>query len=182
MDNGEFSVVAVELQGRNRDDILATVLQHFDRKGMIADWFLSKILLRVVPANYDTDDVVLIEEINSSKLPTLVMLSEGAELKISDLTKKITRKVRTVNVGHAVQSNGMTTLEDMERYNDWLTDVTNIISRDPYGSYCIVNDGISRYAEPIDYYAKLNPREGQDAELSPGLERLLWDYMEEFLG
>lgn len=176
-DNGQFSVVAVELQGRNRDDILAAVLQYFWRKRRIADCGLGQIDLRVVPANYETDEAKLMEEINSSTERTLILVSEGARLKVSELQKKTHRKVRTQVVGHAVQSNGMTTPEDMERYSNWLDDVVHLISQMPYESYCIVNDGISRWREPIDYYAKLNPRENQQAELSKGLEELLKSYM-----
>jgi len=177
-DNGEFSVVAVELQGRNRDDILANVLQHFWRQGHIADCKLSDILLRVVPANYETNEEALIEEIKNSKQRTLLLVSEGAKLKVNKLQDMVTnRKVRTQVVGHAVQSNGMTTKEDMERYSDWLDDVVRLISMYPEDSYSIVNDGISRRIESIDYYAKLNPRDGQQAELSEGLEELLKNYM-----
>ncbi len=177
-DNGKFSVVAVELQGRNRDDILANVLQYFWRQGYVgrscAD---EEVLFRVVPANYETNEEVLIGEINNSEKRTLILFSEGAKLKVSDLQKLTHRKVRTVIVGHAVQSNGMTTEEDMQRYRDWLTDVVNLIEEEPEYSYCIVNDGISRWKEPIDYYAKLNPREGQQAIMSKGLENLLKAYM-----
>lgn len=176
-DNGEFSVVAVELQGRNRDDILAKVLQHFWRQGYIADCDISDIMLRVVPANYASNQEALINEINTSKERTLVLVSEGADLKVTDLQKMTHRKVRTVTVGHAVQSNGMTTEADMEKYAEWLEDIAVLIRDEPFDSYCIVNDGVSRWREPIDYYAKLNPRKVQKAELSKGLEELLLDYM-----
>lgn len=176
-DNGNFSVVAVELQGRNRDDILASVLQHFHRKGKIADCSLDDILLKVVPANYETNTEELIKTINSSDKRTLVLLSEGAKLKVSDFQGLTNRKVRTVVVGHAVQSNSMTTEEDIQKYSDWLTDVTNIICKSPRDSYCIVNDGISRWVEPIDYFANLNPKDGQQAVISKGLETLLKTYM-----
>lgn len=176
-DNGEYSIVAVELQGRNRDDILANVLQHFWRQEFIADCSLRDICLKVVPANYKSDEQKLINEINATDCRTLLLVSEGADFKISELQKKTHRKVRTVVVGHAVQSNGMTTEYDMYKYSEWLTDVVKIICQDSYCSYCIVNDGISRWTEPIDYYAKLNPRESQKATLSRGLEVLLKNYM-----
>lgn len=176
-DKGEYSVVAIEFQGRNRDDILAKTLQHFWRKGYIADCDISDILLRVVPANYATNEEILMAEINSSKKRTLLLVSEGAKLKVSALQGKTDRKVRTQVVGHAVQSNGMTTEEDMERYSEWLIDIGVLISENPFGSYCIVNDGVSRWREPIDYYAKLNPRNGQKAQLSKGLEELMKHYM-----
>jgi len=177
-DNGEFSVVAVELSGRNRDDILANVLQYFWRKGYVADCKLTDILLKVVPANYETDENDLIETIKSSRLRTLLLVSEGAEFKIEKLEKMVeNRKVRTLRIGHLVQSNGLTTEEDMKAYSEWIADVVNLIAEKPNESYCIVNDGISRWRENIDYYAKLNPRDGQKAEISKGLEKLIKNYM-----
>lgn len=176
-DNGQYSVVAVELQGRNRDDILANTLQVIDRQGYVANCFLDNIYLRVVPANYETDVDTLIHEVNSYVSRTLILVSEGAKLKVSELQALTHRKVRTLVVGHAVQSNEMTTEDDMLEYDDWLQDVVNLISKYPKETFCIVNDGISRWREPIDYYAKLNPREGQIAELSKGLELLLKEYM-----
>ena len=176
-DNGEYSVVAVELQGRNRDDILAKVLQHFWRQCYIADCDFSDIMLRVVPANYESNQEELLKEINTSKQRTLILVSEGAKLKVTELQNYTQRKVRTVIVGHAVQSNGQTTEADMEKYSEWLADIAALICEAPFNSYCIVNDGISRWREPIDYYAKLNPRKAQKAELSKGLEELIKDYM-----
>lgn len=177
-DNGEFSVVAVELSGRNRDDILAHVLQHFWRRGHIAECKLTDMLLRVVPANYEINKEALIKEIKTSKKRTLVLVSEGAKFKTDTLGILVeNRKVRTLRIGHVVQSNGMTTKKDMKSYSEWLTDVVKIIAEKPNTSYCIVNDGISRWRENIDYYSKKNPRDGQKAEISKGLEELLKRYM-----
>lgn len=176
-DKGKFSVVFIELQGRNRDDIVASVIQHFWRTGFIADNLIEEYCLCVVPANYETDEDNLVEIINKAEERTLVLISEGAKIKLDDLKQKVTRKVRSHVVGHAVQSNQMTTDADMEKYEEWLADVVKLISEEPYSSYCIVNDGISRWREPIDYFAKLNPREGQVAKLSKGLEELMMDYM-----
>lgn len=176
-DKGKFSVVAVELQGRNRDDILANCLRYFHTKGMVADCELDEIYLKVVPANYETNEQKLIDEVNETDKRTLLLISEGANLKVSELQGKTHRKVRTVVVGHAAQSNGMTTPEDMKKYSEWLSDVVDYISENPLDSYSIVNDGTSRYREPIDYFARLNPRENQNATLSKGLEWLLMDYM-----
>lgn len=176
-DNGKFGVVMVELQGRNRDDIIANVAREICRQKKVADCNLENLLFRVVPANYETNAEKLISEINGSDERTLVLVSEGANIKIPELTQKINRKVRSLVVGHCSQSNGMTTEEDMQKYSLWISDAASIITEDPKSSYCIVNDGISCYKEPIDYYAKLNPREGQKAELSKGLKDILMKYM-----
>ena len=176
-DNEAFGVVVVELQGRNRDDIMANVLKEFDLKGKIADFPLSEVLLKVIPANYPCDYEGLIKEVNSSYKRTLIFLSEGASIKMGDLTHDIKRKVRTFIVGHRSQANCMTSPEDEAYYNEWVDKACEVIKDDPYGNYCLayINGKIEK--KPIDYYAKLNPRENQEAFLSEDLETLLNEYM-----
>lgn len=164
-DAGKFGVVMVELQGRNRDDIMAHVLLHFLKKEKIADNNISDLLLRVVPATIKSDYKKLVEEVNSSSKKTLILVSEGAKIKIPTLKKLINRKVRTLVVGHASQSNNSTTQEDIAEYNKWLDNVSNFIKSDPYNSYCLVNYNGEIWKVPIDYYAIHNPRKNQIAEL-----------------
>ena len=140
-DNEKFGVVAVELQGRNRDDIIANVLRYFWRQGKVADCNLEDMLLRVVPANYQTDKEKLIDEINSSSQRTLILVSEGSQIKISELKDQVNRKVRSLAVGHPSQSNGLTTEEDMQSYEEWLNDAAILIKETPKKTFCIVNDG-----------------------------------------
>lgn len=177
-DSERFGVVAVELQGRNRDDIIANVLRYFWRQQRVADCDLKDLLLRVVPANYQTDELRLIKEVNRSKQRTLILVSEGAQIKMSDLKKEINRKVRSLVVGHPSQSNGLTTQKDMASYDEWLSDIGLLIREKPKESFCIVYDGVSCYNERINYYAMLNPRESQVPSLSKGLIDLMMDYME----
>lgn len=190
-DYGNYGVVMVELQGRNRDNILANVLKRFCETHKVADYDLSEILLKVIPANYKTNENKLVDEINKSSARTLLLVSEGAKIKIPELTEKLDRKVRSLIVGYPSQSNNMMSSGDNELYNKWIHYACEIIVSDPYGSYCIANfaedleDFSSmdclRYKsiekKPIDYYAKLNPREGQKAELSGELENLIFQYM-----
>ncbi len=181
-DNGEFGVVIAELQGRNRDDIIANVLQSFYKSQKIADFDFCDILLKVVPANFETDEDKLINQVNNSSKRTLILISEGAKernknLSISELTKRINRKVRTTVIGHQSQSNNMTSESNVLAYNLLIDRICCIIGVLPFDSYCLaVNDGsISR--QPIDYFAKLNPRKGQEAQLSKYMSTLLGIYM-----
>lgn len=154
-DNEKFGVVAIELQGRNRDDIIANVLRYFWRQRRVADCDLKDLLLRVVPANYPTDETKLLNEVNESKKRTLILVSEGAQIKIPELKKQINRKVRSLVVGHPSQSNGLTNEEDMQKYSQWISDIGILISENPRESFCIVYDGISCYKENINYYCKM---------------------------
>lgn len=175
-DNGKYGVVMVEIQGRNRDDIMANVLRNFCNKKSVADCGFSELLLRVIPANIETDEEDLIEEINNSSKRTLVLVSEGASIKIPNLTKKINRKVRSLVVGHPSQSNGMTTEDDEHEYELWIDRIVDVISVHKNESFCIVKDKCF-YKAPIDYYAKLNPRNGQKAKIDESLNNLMIEYM-----
>lgn len=178
-DNGKFGVVIAELQGRNRDDIMANVLQRFYKSQKIADFNICDILLRVVPANFETDEDKLIEQVNNSSKRTLILISEGVKernknLSISELTKMINRKVRTVVVGHQSQSNNMTSESSILVYNRLIDRISCIIGLLPFDSYCLAvnDDAISK--QPIDYFAKLNPRDSQEAKLSRFMSSLLY--------
>lgn len=192
-DYGNYGVVMIELQGRNRDDILANVLKQFYDEYKVADYNLSEIFLKVIPANYETNENKLVDEINKSSARTLLLVSEGAEIKIPELTKKLNRKVRSLIVGYPSQSNNMMSTFDNEIYDMWIGYACAIIESNPYNSFCIANlaldfedgfcylDGLgykfSIEQKPINYYAELNPREGQKAELSGELEDLILQYM-----
>lgn len=177
-DNEQFGVVMVELQGRNRDDILANVLKYFCDNQRVNDCNFSDLTLRVVPANFETDESKLIEDINNSSKRTLILVSEGSNIKIADLKGKVNRKVRSLVVGYSSQSNGLTSEEDILIYNDWIDKACEIIAVNPFGTYSIVHtmDG-KIYVKPISYYADLNPREGQKAELSDELKKYILQYM-----
>lgn len=176
-DSEKYGVVMVELQGRNRDDIIANVLQEFVKKKSVADCNLKDLLLRVVPANLETVEELLIEEINNSTKRTLILISEGSSIKIPNLTKEVNRKVRSLIVGHPSQSNGMTTKEDEHEYGLWIDQITDMIADSKDECFCVVRNGYIYNKVPIDYYAKLNPREGQVAVLDNSLQKLLKNYM-----
>ena len=173
----KFGVVIVELQGRNRDDVIANVLKIFCSKKRVADCDFEDLFLRVVPANIETDVEKLIDEINNSSKRTLVLISEGADISIPELKEKINRKVRSLTVGHPSQSNGMTTKEDEYKYGLWMEKITYMIMQYQGESFCVVKNGEVFYKCPIDYYAKLNPRNGQKPEISEELINLMKDYM-----
>lgn len=181
-DYGKFGVVIVELQGRDRDDIMAKVLKHFDVSEKVADFYLNDLTLKVIPANLKTDSKKLIDEINSSNKRTLILLSEGASkkdstLSIPELTKKINRKVRSLTVGHSSQSNNLMYPIHAELYDKWVDNVCRFIARNPYDSFCVANIDFDFLKMPIDYYAKLNPFNGLCAELPDTLNNLIKSYM-----
>ena len=176
-DNEQFGVVMVELQGRNRDDILANVLDYFCEQQRVNDCNFPDLLLRVVPANFETDESKLIEDINNSSKRTLILLSERSNIKIAELKGKVNRKVRSLVVGYSSQSNDLTSPEDIAIYNNWIDKACEIIAGNPHGTYSIVNKDGKIFAQPISYYANLNPRKGQKAVLPEELSTLVKQYM-----
>lgn len=164
-DEGKFGVVIVELQGRNRDDIMAKVLLGFLKNKKVADIELSNLLLRVVPANIESDYNKLIKDVNISSKQTLILLSEGAKIKLSELKAQINRKVRSLIVGHPSQSNNMTTQADLAEYNVWIDKASAYIGSKHDNSYCLVKYQDSIWEAPIDYYAVNNPRDNQTPEI-----------------
>lgn len=182
-DNEMFGVLCAEIQGRNRDDITAQVLQKFVIQGKVADRTLEELTLIVVPKNIDTDSEKLYECINSSEKRTLVILTENGKIKISDIKENTSRKVRSVVIGHQSQSNNLTTQDDEYEIEAWVENVVPFIKRDPYGSFCISKRNGSSYSgliydrKPINYYAKLNPYQGQIATLPKDLETLVKFFM-----
>ena len=176
-DNERFGVVVVELQGRNRDDIMAKVLLHFIKTKKVADISLSDIFLRVIPANIKTDKEKLIDEVNASTKKTLILLSEGAEIKIPELENEINRKVRSLVVGHPSQSNNMTTDDDLAEYGKWIDAVTDCIAKCPKKSYCLINYDNKIWEAPINYYAVNNPKKNQAVEMDTFCKYWLETYM-----
>lgn len=177
-DNEQFGIVMVELQGRNRDDILANVLDYFNRQKRVNDCNFSDLLLRVVPANLETDESKLISDINSTDKRTLILVSEGSSIKIADLKGKVNRKVRSLIVGYSSQSNNLTSAEDIARYNDWIDEACEIIAKNSDENYSIVHTPNGEILpKPIDYYANLNPRKGQKAILPEDLNSLVKEFM-----
>ena len=180
-DNEQFGVLCAEIQGRNRDDITAKVLQHFVETGKVADRNLEDLDLYVVPANLATEPEKLYDAINASTKRTAVFFSEGAKTKIADLKANTSRKVRTVIVGHQSQSNNQTNGNDLYLICEWVQNAFNLIKDNQFTSFCIrraTSNGVVKYErKDIHYYARLNPYKGQVAEISEELENLLKAYM-----
>ena len=180
-DNRAFSVSAIILQGRNRDDLLAHVLKAIV-SSPVAGLDQQYIDVFAIPANYEWDRERLIKSVEASDKPVLMLISEGATLIKSELhTTFSKKKVRIYSVAHLAQVNGGTTEKDIEGISqlvDKLVPYLEIgIKKDEPFSLVVSHDFTSVRVEKVDYYAKLNPREGQHPTLKPSLEMLLKQYL-----
>ncbi len=173
-------VAAVELQGRNRDDILANVTRKLNKYGGIQDFERKDIEIFVVPANYHVDKDVLAKRIREAEKPTLVLVSEGSDIKVEDIQGLSDRKTRTMKVGHVSQINGCTDAKDLKKIESICGNLLRIIKDPQYEGkpYSIQLGSFENVrAKPIDYYAKLNPRKNQKATLPEDLEGILKEFL-----
>lgn len=179
-DNREFSVLFLETQGRNRDDILAYLLDKIVKRKKIGGIPLTDIDLFVIPANYYWDINRLIEAIRDSRRRTIVIYSEGAEMPVDHIIQKTGRKTRVSVVGYLSQMNESVTAGEYNTNNAVIdASVPAIhIGVSSHKSFSLVfnNDATFKKIADIDYWAKLNPREGQKPTLAPHYEELIMKY------
>lgn len=179
-DNREFSVLFLEVQGRNRDDILAYLLKQVVDKRSLGGIPLADIDLFVVPANYCYDKDKLIAGVKSTTKRTVVLFSEGAEFPVDDIIKATGRKVRTSKVGYLSQMNQICLSADTylceEVIKSFILNAIPYMIRGRSFSVRFDRKNIDPTFEPIDYWAKLNPREEQKTTLPKDLEKLLKKY------
>lgn len=178
-DNREFSVLFLETQGRNRDDILAFLLGKIESVKKLGGIPLSDIDLYSIPANYHWNKDKLIEAIKDSKKRTVVIYSEGSDFPLKEVEEAIGRKVRASKVGYLSQMNKRIELTDYQQIRDYFVRmaVEAIISNYPK-SFPLTFDKHSflMNVEKIDYWAKLNPRKCQNPTLDSYYEDLLKKY------
>lgn len=175
-----FGVVALECQGRDRDDILANVIKVLVKKGTVADYSIDDLLVIAIPSNYYTNRKRLLTKIADSDKPTLVLLSEGSKIKIPYLNNKLkdVRKFRSLVIGHTAQANQQTSQEDIKNiYYPWIDNACEYIIKYPDSSFCLTMDDDGLTMRPLEYLAKLNPRESATPTLSPELENILKKYI-----
>lgn len=199
--DGDFSVAIVELQGRNRDNILANVVMQLkeEQRQMVGHGYtegIDKIIysnvgtidIFAVPANYEWSMEKLSKAVNKSSKPTLVLYSEGAKIdgrkvKKSDFKNAFSRKTRDFAVGHLSQVNDQTEFS-MDRWDikTIVGKIYEVISQSlQYNkSFSIVMNSIYNSkitTEPIDYFAKRNPKENQHPTLPKADEEALKEYI-----
>lgn len=192
----KYPILVVELQGRNRDDVMANVLKKLDEIITNPCWVEGDLgftvpKVYVIPANYSWSREDLKECVNATAEPTLVLISEGASYidengkkvkqKRGDLEKLFDRKTRNFKVGHLSQINDCTDEDDKEEILRMVNSAVSLISEyipkeDTPFSLVYSKDG-NVMVKSIDYYAQLNPRENQHPTLDSSLERLIQTYI-----
>ena len=180
------TVLCVETQGRNRDDIMATTLKKFDSSGRIADFPIEDIALFVVPANIEVPLDSLAERVKSEDKPTLVIYSEGAPYGAKDMKEKFNkhRKTRSFKVGHLSQMNDMIEKSDLDEMNkifELLIPKLSAGVQEGIPFSLVVRKGamgsLSCEIAHIEYFATHNPRKGQIPTISYELKEVLEKYL-----
>lgn len=177
----KFSVLVLETQGRNRDDILANLLMRLVAEERIGGIPHSEIDLFAIPANYCWDKDKLVEHVNSSTKRTLILKSEGASVSRKELKDLFCeRKVRDAKVGYLSQMNTMVDKEEKLAIESCVNLAVHAIESGVKSgsSFSLVMEHENNVPsiEPINYFAIRNPRKGQVATLNGELELLLQRY------
>ena len=173
----EQPVLVVELQGRNRDDILANVLAQLDADNMKFDRVNPRVV--AVPANYPTSIQGLVD-LRQSEEPILILLSEGAAFSRSDIKSFLYgKKVRTFEVAHLSQMNGMTSQTEKQEIGQAVAMAERKLPSliDLKMPFAFVYDSDSVILTDINYYAQKNPRAGQKPTLNEQLDQLVKRYL-----
>ncbi len=187
-DGDGFSVAMVEVQGRNRDDILANVLKKVADAKTLGGIPTADIDIFWLPANYPWSLDVLFNRIVGVQRRTLILLSEGAA-KQYDLKKKkdikamldCQRKTRYTSVGYLCQMSDCITHLEANTIRQCISTAIPLIVQEVTEegkSFSLVYQNLYSTPEVYDiaYYARLNPREGQVATLKKDLAALISFY------
>lgn len=176
----EQPVLIVELQGRNRDDILANVLWKIKNNHLDFGRVTPKVV--AIPTNQPTTAEGLFE-LRKAKEPVLILLSEGAAVSRSDIKSFLSllngKKVRTFEVAHLSQMNGFTAEDEkaeIESAVDMATPaLANCVGIGVPFAFSFHDNDIE--IQTIEYYAERNPREGQRPTLDSELEDMVRRYL-----
>ncbi len=176
----EAPVLVVEVQGRNRDDILANVLYQMESGNINFGRCKPKVV--AIPANQPTTAEGLFE-LRKVKEPVLILLSEGASVSKSEIKSFLSllngKKVRTFEVAHLSQMNGMTSQTEKQEINQAVAMAERKLPSliDLNMPFAFVYDSDSVILTDINYYAQKNPREGQHPTLDSELEDIVKRYL-----
>ena len=201
LDGNKFPALAVKLMGRNRDNILAEVLEIINTKGL-KDFGRDEIDIFAIPANYEwseenlTKAMTVEDNPNAGKLigkPALILYSEGAKLNgvqlekndLKQIAKKAGKKLRFYSIGHNSQINNATTTEDKLGIHVVLKTAVDVAVKHIVTQYdmndekpfSLVWNVKDIKVESYDYFAKKNPRVGQKPKLKKKLETTLKKYI-----
>ncbi len=177
----EYPGLIVKFQGRNRDDIMASTLLKIDTGEVNFDRI--KPLIIPIPANYSWDIKKIEALVNlqsNSQRPVLILLSEGASIAETELLKLFNRKMRTFEIGHLTQMNGHVSISDEDEIFQMLEYAykpmcSAIEDGEPFALSYHANHSVR--IEGINYYLKLNPKEGQKPTMAAKQEAVLKKYL-----
>lgn len=193
LDENKYPGIVFELQGRNRDDILANVIFELYNTREIADFQRDEVQIIGIPANMDWSEERLRARLHVEEnpyqgeilgKPTIILLSEGATIskkQIVELAKEEGMKFRTFSIGHFSQINGLTDEDEKEIIIATIEESVSIIEDyvvDESESFTLVLDDCNFLdVRDANYFADLNPRKNQRATLEPKLQHILEMYL-----
>lgn len=169
--NMQWTVSAMILQGRNRDEILADVTKELEGKS-IAGFKPDEYVLIVLPTNIKWDAETLIKQVNEADKPVLILISEGTGLTETKIECMFTKKVRVHVLGHLAQVNGELDSVDKNEIRQislaMFPKLKEGIAMNKSFTIVIDKKGNKFKAriEDIGYFAKRNPRQNGKASMN----------------
>ena len=179
LDGNKFPWITFELQGRNRDDILISVLKEMTTYRRIGDFDESDVQVIALPTNlsWKPEDLRRIMKNTNTKsyhgilrgVPTVILLSEGAQIgrrEIKKMGEEEQIKIRSFEIGHYSQMNSCTT-DDDRKLIDAVLDKTAHVIEDMITfekPYTIVFENLSTNkcrVDDISFFGVNNPRDGK---------------------
>lgn len=128
-------IAIVEMQGRNRDDILLTTFDKLLKSKRIGKFKISEINIFLIPSSWKWSIIDLLNKVQSLDTPTLILVSEGAkptegwfeQINGSSVAERISNminsnKIRKSNydvVGYLSQSNDCIDKEQKQEIIEW---------------------------------------------------------------
>ena len=191
LDGNKFPALTVILQGRNRNDILANVLDKLDKMDRIGDFTKDEIDIIAIPTGCDwrkdgggrlVPKYIGESDYEMYSKPKLILVSEGAKFpkKGKNIEKYTQVKTRVSIVAHESQMNGLTTDADRHDIDVMIDRSMDIIRKNMKSkkSYTIVvnPENFDMYCEGPHYFAERNPRKGLHPKLAPSLDECLKKY------
>lgn len=185
-------VAVVELMGRNRDDILVATMKKIVSKGEIGNYKLDEILLKAIPSDHSWSIDDLLDLVNASEKPTMLLASEGAVprefwfemLTVKGVANRITavidrKKVKRANadvIGYMSQTN-----EESKKFHkkvdSWVKETIRLSTFPHMDAQAIVKNGNKFSTYPLAEIAKLNPNTKKIVPMSEEDKKFLFPYL-----
>lgn len=191
-------VPIIELQGRNRNDILLSVCEWLAKKEYIGRYKVSDINIICLPAGYEWSYAKLMETIINAQKPSVIIVAEGAiplepwweaisGEKVGHKLEKLINSIKVNGnpikkanpdiVGYLSQTNDIISEQDIKRIDLWTLIAAQTLYLSDNGSKAIVDIGKGPEWIELQDLADKNPNSEETVPLSTEEWELIAPYL-----